>query len=90
MGFRRAIPLLLIAALAISCPAADAPEGMVLIPAGSYRPLFRSEKDPKTSEVAAFYLDAKPVTNGEFLDVSPVAHHHEQFFPRVLRKAFRK
>ncbi len=41
---------------------------MVLIPAGSYRPLFRSEKEPKTIEVAAFYLDARPVTNGEFLE----------------------
>ena len=68
MGFRRAIRLLFIAVLAASCCAADAPEGMVLIPAGSYRPLFRSEKEPKTIEVAAFYLDAKPVTNGEFLE----------------------
>ncbi|MEO6787689.1 MAG: formylglycine-generating enzyme family protein [Chthoniobacteraceae bacterium] len=69
MGFRRAFPLLLIAALAASpCLAADTPAGMVLIPAGSYTPLFRSEKDPKTIEVAAFYLDARPVTNGEFLE----------------------
>ncbi|MEO6742250.1 MAG: SUMF1/EgtB/PvdO family nonheme iron enzyme, partial [Chthoniobacteraceae bacterium] len=68
MGFRSAIVLLLIAALAVSSSAMDAPEGMVRIPAGSYRPLFRSEKEPKTIEVAAFYLDAKPVTNAEFLE----------------------
>lgn len=68
MNFRRAFPLLLIAALAASCGAADAPDGMVLIPAGNYRPFFRGEKDPQTIAVAAFYLAARPVTNGEFLE----------------------
>lgn len=42
--------------------------GMVRVPAGIYRPLFRSETDPKTIPIAAFQLDALPVTNGEFLD----------------------
>ena len=41
--------------------------GMALVPAGSYRPLFRGEKDAKEIPVAAFMLDERPVTNGEFL-----------------------
>lgn len=39
--------------------------GMVRIPAGSYTPLF--VKDAKSVEVAAFFLDSEPVTNGQFL-----------------------
>jgi formylglycine-generating enzyme required for sulfatase activity len=38
------------------------------VPAGIHRPLFRGESDPKTISIAAFQLDAVPVTNGEFLD----------------------
>lgn len=41
---------------------------MAAIPAGTYRPQFRGEKDPKEIAVAAFLLDCHPVTNGEFLD----------------------
>jgi len=41
--------------------------GMVTIPDAIYRPLFRGEKDAKEIPVAAFQLDARPVTNGEFL-----------------------
>ena len=41
--------------------------GMVLIPAGSYAPLLRSLDEPERVPVAAFLLDARPVTNAEFL-----------------------
>jgi len=41
---------------------------MVLIRDGAYRPLFRAENDPKEIPVMAFYLDAFPVTNGDFLE----------------------
>ncbi len=50
-------------------PAATAaPPGMALIPAGVYRPLFRGEKDAKEIPVTAFFLDARPVTNAEYLE----------------------
>src|SRR6266511_1777470 len=42
--------------------------GMVQIPAGVYRPLFRSENAPKEVPVPGFWLDVHPVTNAEFLD----------------------
>jgi len=51
---------------ASSASAADADDGMVLIPAGSYTPLFI--QDAKPVEVSAFYLDKVPVTNGQFLE----------------------
>jgi sulfatase modifying factor 1 len=41
--------------------------GMVEIPAAVYRPLFRGEKDAKEIPVAAFQLDQRTVTNGDFL-----------------------
>ena len=44
------------------------PSGMVLIPAGVYRPLFRSENDAKEIPGDAFYLDVLPVTNAEFVE----------------------
>ena len=37
------------------------------IPAGIYRPFFRSEKDVAEIPVQTFRLAATPVTNGEFL-----------------------
>jgi len=43
----------------------NAPPGMILIPAGTYEPLYKNEG---TSPVAAFFLDEVPVTNAEFLD----------------------
>ena len=66
MGFPLARLGLLI--LAAHCAAAVASEEMARIPAGNYRPLFRGEKDAKEIAVAAFQLDARPVTNGEFLE----------------------
>jgi len=46
---------------------AASPPGMVLIPAGVYVPVLRDQADAGRVPVAAFYLDAQPVTNGEFL-----------------------
>ncbi len=43
------------------------PPGMVLVPAGIHRPLFRAENDVTELAVKAFLLDAVPVTNGDFL-----------------------
>jgi len=55
--------------LALACTAAlaAAPVTMVSIPAGTYVPLSRTEKDPAKVAVAAFLLDERPVTNAEFL-----------------------
>ena len=44
-----------------------APPGMVPIPAGEYIPLLRGRDEPERVPVAAFHLDARPVTNAEFL-----------------------
>jgi len=41
--------------------------GMVPIPAGEYIPLLRGRDEPERVPVAAFRLDARPVTNAEFL-----------------------
>lgn len=49
------------------CAVRGAQPGMVDIPASVYRPLFRGERDAKEVLVAAFQLDVRPVTNGEFL-----------------------
>lgn len=45
-----------------------APPGMVRVPGGVYRPLFRSNSDAREIPVAAFALDIHPVTNAGFLD----------------------
>ena len=42
------------------------PPGMVLIPDGSYVPLYIDEAEARN--VSAFYLDERQVTNGEYLD----------------------
>jgi sulfatase modifying factor 1 len=47
---------------------AQPPAGMVLVPAGTHRPLFRGERDAREIALPAHFLDACPVTNGEFLD----------------------
>lgn len=49
-------------------PAVTIPDGMTLVPSGIYKPLFRTELDPKEIPVKSIYLDTYPVTNGEFLD----------------------
>lgn len=43
-------------------------ESMVEVPAGVYRPLFRSTGEPPTVRVEAFLLDRCPVTNADFLE----------------------
>ena len=40
---------------------------MVTIPAGSFAPLLRGKDEPERVAVASFRLDARPVTNAEFL-----------------------
>lgn len=49
-------------------PEASLPAGMVRIPEGQYRPLFRLPDEARTVRVAGFLLDAAPVTNGDFLE----------------------
>ena len=55
-------------AMAVNVAFAAAPAGMVVVPAGVYAPLFRSERDAKTVAVKSFQLDVTPVTNAEFLE----------------------
>ena len=73
-GFLGGLTAVLLAACAVAPAAAEpiegwnpAPAGMVLIPAGEYIPLLRGRDDPDRLPVAAFLLDARPVTNAEFL-----------------------
>lgn len=54
-------------ALAFGGHALRGGEASVLIPAGDYRPIARATTDPELVSVAAFRLDALPVTNAEFL-----------------------
>jgi sulfatase modifying factor 1 len=63
----RAILTALLLAFTPFLKAAEPPPGMALIPAGDYTPLLRDRNDPEKIPVAAFYLDERPVTNGEFL-----------------------
>ena len=44
------------------------PDGMALVGGGTYRPFFRAATEPKEVPVKAFYLDALPVTCGDFLE----------------------
>jgi len=60
-----------IAALALCAGVAraeDLGERMVRIPAGTYAPLIRGADEAERVPVAAFLLDARPVTNAEFLE----------------------
>lgn len=41
--------------------------GMIAIPAGDFTPLIRGKDEPATVRVPAFELDARPVTNADFL-----------------------
>lgn len=64
---RLLLALALASAMAGWCAATEAPAGMLVIPAGTYVPLQRSVRDPEQVLVAAFRLDALPVTNADFL-----------------------
>ena len=62
-------------ALLIACfslfgaAAEDGPNpGMALIPAGVYRPVFRTATEPKEVTISSFCLDKLPVTVGEFIE----------------------
>lgn len=43
------------------------PEGMVIIPSGTYRALYRDDSLSATVAVGSFLLDVTPVTNAQFL-----------------------
>ena len=62
----------ILGALASLCAAAslatEPAEPMVLIPAGEYAPLLRTKDEPERVAVPSFWLDARPVTNAEFLE----------------------
>ena len=60
--------VVLLLSFACATPAAPVPPGMAGVPAGVYRPPFRSDNDAKEVPVKAFALDIYPVTNAEFLD----------------------
>ncbi len=66
---KRPLPAILLTILMLGTSLkAEAPSGMVLIPAGNYKPLFRAETDSKAVEVKPFLLDRLPVTNAEYLE----------------------
>ncbi|MGH7968033.1 MAG: formylglycine-generating enzyme family protein [Limisphaerales bacterium] len=58
---------LLVVLLAGAVSTVAAPPGMVLIPAGAYRPFFHATTEPEAVPVKSFYLDTVPVTVGDFL-----------------------
>ena len=66
-ALRHLAAALALLASVVAARAVDARAGMVLIPAGSYAPILRGTDEPERLPVAAFWLDARPVTNAEFL-----------------------
>lgn len=60
-----------------------APGGMVLVGPGVYRPLYPASAEEQLVAVRRFYLDARPVTNDEFLAF--VAAHPEWRRDRARR-----
>jgi sulfatase modifying factor 1 len=54
--------------LAAPAVAAEPPAGMVVVPAGEYAPVLRTKDEPEKVPVAAFWLQVRPVTNGEYLE----------------------
>ncbi len=68
------LPLLLLVLAAAPAPAESAPRPeaeraavLVAVPAGTYAPLLRQRDEPAEVSVAPFLLEARPVTNAEFL-----------------------
>ncbi len=57
----------LLATLATTRAGPATQAGMTAIPAGTYRPLIRSQDEPAEISVAPFWLDIRPVTNAEYL-----------------------
>lgn len=71
-SIRRWLSVLGLSGAMLGAPTARCEEvghsGMALIPAGTYEPQLRSKDEPEQVAVAAFWLDARPVTNAEFLE----------------------
>ena len=67
----------------VAAAAEPAPEGMAHIPAGEYRPFFRSAGEPVAVPVQAFCLDILPVTRSQFLEF--VKRHPQWRRSRVKR-----
>ncbi len=79
---------LLAGALAAGWPvgaASQAATGMVTLPGGVFKPLFRSVTDPAEVNVAPFRLDAFPVTNEEFLNF---VQHNRAWRRSAARRLF--
>jgi len=58
---------------------------MVKIGGGTYRPFFRAAAEPKEVPVKDFYLDALPVTCGEFLEF---VHANPRWRRSVVKRIF--
>jgi formylglycine-generating enzyme required for sulfatase activity len=57
-----------LAGTALGAPSAPKPPaGMVSVGPGTYRPLYAASQAEREIQVKAFFLDVKPVTNGDFL-----------------------
>jgi formylglycine-generating enzyme len=65
-SYLRAVAAALLGLAAARADVAGA--NMVVIPAGTHAPLIRSKDEPERVPVASFLLDARPVTNAEFLE----------------------
>lgn len=60
--------LFVLAALVLGSAAATGqPQGMVTVRGGVYEPLYQTASGPVDVRVSTFYLDARPVTNAEYL-----------------------
>jgi formylglycine-generating enzyme required for sulfatase activity len=69
MSLPTIVTVVSLAASSFALGAADGRHaGMVGLPAGVYRPLFRSADEPPVELVEAFLLDRFPVTNAEYLE----------------------
>jgi len=68
MKARDTVMLWLFALAGETLGAPAGPANMVLVPAGIYHPLFESRTAPAGIKVSSFYLDALPVTVGDYLE----------------------
>lgn len=66
--FGPALALLVLLSGAWAAEEPQPPPGMVHLPGGAFRPLFRERNEPAEITVRPFFLDRTPVTNGDFLD----------------------
>lgn len=68
IGYGLLLAAIFVQNLVASAVSNAVPPGMVQLPGGVYRPLFRAITDLKQAPVRTFYLDALPVTVGDFLE----------------------